>query len=271
MAKARTKVAEKEFAPVTVSESDGVRYLHLGTPWVQGAMRIRASSTLELEYIRRMMVWMLLIPSEELARGHAVQLGLGAAAITRFCYRRMRMRCTAVELNPTVVSACRQFFHRPEEAPDFRLVTADAGVFAADPAHAGTAQALCVDLYDDEAAGPVLDSAEFYADCFALLAHGGAMTVNLFGRDASFGKSAARIVAAFGATQVFSMRPTREGNTVIAALKSAPLPNAATLLSRAQHIESRYELAAMQWLALIRPLTAPPEAVELSTDPQRPA
>ena len=89
-------------------------------------------------------------------------------------------------LNPKVIDACRQFFHLPAEAPDFRLVNADAGGFAADPAHAGTAQALCVDLYDDEAAGPVLDSAEFYADCFGLLAHGGAMTVNVFGREASF-------------------------------------------------------------------------------------
>ena len=30
-----------ELAPATISEADGVRYLHLGTPWVQGAMRIR--------------------------------------------------------------------------------------------------------------------------------------------------------------------------------------------------------------------------------------
>ena len=28
------------FEPVTFSEVNGIRYLHLGTPWVQGAMRI---------------------------------------------------------------------------------------------------------------------------------------------------------------------------------------------------------------------------------------
>ena len=69
-----------DLAPATISEADGVRYLHLGTPWVQGAMRIRKSLALELEYIQRMMVWMLMRPSAELTRGHAVQLGLGAAA-----------------------------------------------------------------------------------------------------------------------------------------------------------------------------------------------
>ena len=45
---------------------------------------------------------------------------------------------------------------------------------------------LSVDLYDHEAASPVLDSAEFYRHCHALLGAGGVMTVNLFGRDASF-------------------------------------------------------------------------------------
>ena len=74
---------ELELAPATISEFDGVRYLHLGTPWVQGAMRIRKSLALELEYVQRMMAWMLLRPSDELTHGHAVQLGLGAAAITR--------------------------------------------------------------------------------------------------------------------------------------------------------------------------------------------
>ena len=37
-----------------------------------------------------------------------------------------------------------------------------------------------------DAASPVLDSTAFYRDCFRVLADGGLMTVNLFGRDASF-------------------------------------------------------------------------------------
>ena len=39
------------------------------------------------------------------------------------------------------------------------------------------------------------------------------MSVNLFGRDASFERSAQRIAAAFGADRVRSLQPTREGNT----------------------------------------------------------
>ena len=96
------KKKRPELAPATVSEADGVRYLHLGTPWVQGAMRTRKPLAIELEYVQRMMVWMLLRPSEALSEGHAVQLGLGAGAITRYCHSVLRMRTTAVELNDTV-------------------------------------------------------------------------------------------------------------------------------------------------------------------------
>jgi hypothetical protein len=48
-----------KYAPVTLSEQDGVRYLHFGTEWVQGAMRIRKPNWPELEYAQQMMAWML--------------------------------------------------------------------------------------------------------------------------------------------------------------------------------------------------------------------
>jgi spermidine synthase len=233
-----------------------VRYLHLGTPWVQGAMRIRKSLALELEYIQRMMAWMLLRPQADLTHGHAVQLGLGAAAITRFCHSTLRMRCTAVELNPSVIDACRLWFHLPTESARFEVLEMDAARFVAEPERAQTAHALCVDLYDHDAASPVLDSAEFYAHCHRLLADGGVMAVNLFGRDASFERSAQRIAAAFGAAQVLSLRPTREGNTIVVALKNTPMPERDTLAARADNIESRFKLPAKKWLRMMRPLAS---------------
>jgi spermidine synthase len=247
---------EPELAPATISEADGVRYLHLGTPWVQGAMRIRKSLALELEYIQRMMAWMLLRPQADLTHGHAVQLGLGAAAITRFCHSTLRMRCTAVELNPSVIDACRLWFHLPTESARFEVLEMDAACFVADPERAQTAHALCVDLYDHDAASPVLDSAEFYAHCHRLLADGGVMAVNLFGRDASFERSAQRIAAAFGAAQILSLRPTREGNTIVVALKNTPMPERDTLAARADNIESRFKLPAKKWLRMMRPLAS---------------
>jgi len=242
-----------ELVPATLSEADGVRYLHLGTPWVQGAMRMRKPDVIELDYVQRMMVWLLLRDPQALDSGHAVQLGLGAAAITRFTHA-LGMRTTAVELNPTVITACRLWFRLPEDDERLSVVNEDAGRWVADPAHAGTAQVLCVDLYDHEAAGPVCDSEDFYRHCHRVLADGGVMSVNLFGRDASFEQSAARIAAAFGAGAVWSMRPTREGNTIVVGMKGLVLPSREVLAERADLIEARCKLPARKWLRMIREL-----------------
>jgi len=246
-----------ELAPATVSEADGVRYLHLGTPWVQGAMRIATPLAIELEYVQRMMAWMLLRPEGELCRGHAVQLGLGAGAITRFCHGAMRMRTTAVELNQAVIGVCRLWFRLPRDSARLKVLEMDAAEYVADAQRAESAQVLCVDLYDHDAASPMLDSPAFYRDCHRLLDGGGVMSVNLFGRDASFERSRQRIAAAFGTDRVWSLRPTKEGNTIVLALKDAAMPDRDTLAARAENIETRFKLPARKWLRMIRPLTDP--------------
>lgn len=242
---------------VTISESAGVRYLHLGTPWVQGAMRIDEPLALELEYVRRMMTWMLLRAPGSIAGSHLVQLGLGAGAIARFCSKRLKTRVTVVELNAAVVDACRLWFRLPPSTASFDVLTMDAGRFVADPAQRGTADVLAVDLYDHEAASPVLDSAEFYRRCFDVVADGGIMTVNLFGRDASFETSIRRIGAAFGAGAVWTVQPTKEGNTVVLAMKQVTVPARDELARRAENIETRWQLPARKWLRMLRPAAGP--------------
>jgi len=250
-------VSAASLPEVTISESRGVRYLHLGTPWIQGAMRIDAPLEIELEYVRRMMEWTLFREPAAVAGAHLVQLGLGAATIARFCSRQMKMRVTAVELNERVVAACRQWFRLPAPSDSFAVVTADAGAWVADPAHGGTADVLAVDLYDHEAASPVLDSAEFYRRCFDVVAPGGAMTVNLFGRDARFEKSTRRIAAAFGADAVCTVQPTKEGNTVVLAMKQVTFAPLDELARRAENIETRWQLPARKWLRMLRPAGGP--------------
>ena len=240
-------------APATLSEFDGVRYLHLGTDWVQGAMRIRKPRQLELEYIQRMMAWLLWRPTDQLDHGHAMQLGLGAAAITRFTHQALRWHTTAVEINPTVIQACKLWFHLPENDARLQVIEADAGRWVAREGRPESVDALCVDLYDHEAAAPVLDDAAFYADCHRMLATGGVMTVNLFGRDASFERSAARVAAAFGADQMWQLAPTKEGNTVLVAGREVVVPERAVLEQRAEVIEERYGLKARKWLRLVQP------------------
>jgi spermidine synthase len=244
----------KNWGPATLSEFDGVRFLHLDSIWVQGAMRIRKPDQLELEYIQRMCAWMLWRDAAALGQGHAVQLGLGAAALTRFCHGQLKMRTTAVEINPEVIAACRQWFRLPPNDARLTVVNEDAARWVGDDANLQTVDVLNVDLYDHDAASPVLDDEAFYAACRGVLADGGLMTVNLFGRSASFARSALRIARAFGADQVWSLSPTKEGNTVVVAARGVQVPHREALELRAANIESRFKLPARKWLRLVSPL-----------------
>ncbi|MGE0803767.1 MAG: spermidine synthase [Lautropia sp.] len=241
---------------ITLSEEGGVRYLHFGSPWVQGAMRIRRPDQLEIPYVRDMMAWLLFLEP----RGRILQLGLGAGSLLRFCHRHCAPAAiTVVEISRAVVAANRRWFQLPDEDARFELVTADAGVWVASPHGRGRFDVVQVDLYDREAAGPVLDSEDFYADCRAMLTEPGAMAVNLFGRHASFDRSLRRIRKVFGA-QVFTLPPREEGNLVVLALKGPPLAITRRMLfERALQIEARYRLPARGWAKTIR-IDSPPPA-----------
>jgi spermidine synthase len=235
----------------TISEEGGLRYLHLDTPWIQGAMRIRKPQKLELEYIQRMMAWMLLREPEALAETRCLQLGLGAAAITKYCHSELRLPTTAVEINPQVIGICRSWFHLPEDDERLTVILGDAARYVADDAHVASADALCVDLYDHEAASPVLDDEDFYRACWRVLDDGGVMTVNLFGREASFERSTARISAAFGPEHVAMLKPTTEGNTIVLAWKGFSLPEREVLAQRAETLQIRWSLPARKWVKLL--------------------
>jgi spermidine synthase len=240
-----------KLAEATISEMDGVRYLHLGTPWVQGAMRIRKPEKLELEYIQRMMAWTLLRDPDELADTRTLQLGLGSAAITKYCHNVLRLPTTVVEINPSVIGVCRAWFHLPTESDRFQVLQLDAARYVVDAAQTASADALCVDLYDHDAASPVLDDEAFYRACWQVLDHGGVMSVNLFGRDASFDRSAQRITAAFGADRVAMLKPTKEGNTIVLAWKGFDLPDREVLTARAETLQARWALPAGKWVKLL--------------------
>jgi len=184
---------------------------------------------------------------------HAMQLGLGAASLTKFCRKKLGMKTTAIELNPQVVAACRLWFKLPADDARLSVVLGDAAQVAAHAHWRGQVDALQVDLYDHEAAAPVLDSEAFYADCRRLLTDDGCMTVNLFGRSSSYAKSVAKIQAAFGKDAVWAFKPTREGNTVVLGLRQAQHPPRAALAERAQTIQTRWGLPASRWLRVLKP------------------
>ena len=241
-----------ELPEVNFSDYGDVRCLHLGTEWIQGSMLIDAPFEIELEYVQRMMAWLLFVDAASVPKRRAMQLGLGAATCTKFCFKKLRMKTTAIEINPQVIIACRLWFKLPPDDAKLEVVLADAALEIQKPQWQGQIDALQVDLYDHEAAAPVLDSAEFYADCRRLLTADGMMTVNLFGRSSSFLSSVEKISEAFGAGAVWAFKPTREGNTIVLAQRTASHPKRDALMTRADVIQTKWGLPATKWLRVFK-------------------
>lgn len=258
-----------ELPEVSVSDDGEVRYLHLGTPWVQGSMCIKEPFEIDLEYVQRMMGWLMFAEPASVTQRHAMQLGLGAASITKFCHKKLRMKTTAIEINPQVLAVCRSWFKLPPDSSTLQVVLADAAQEIKKPQWQGTVDALAVDLYDHEAAAPVLDSAEFYADCRNLLTEDGIMTVNLFGRSSSFDKSLAQMAQAFGEEALWAFKPTREGNTVVLAQRTPRTLDAAALQAACDTVQARWDLPTGRWPKVFGPAKeagAGPKAAKPKTE-----
>ena len=253
--KKSTKPAPRELPEVHFSDHGDVRCLHLGaTEWIQGSMLMDDPYTLDLEYVQRMMAWLLFVPPTSVSKRHAMQLGLGAAALTKFCHKKLRMKTTVIELNPQVVAACRGWFRLPLDNDKLQVIIEDAEQAVQDSRWHGTVDALQVDLYDHEAAGPVLDGEDFYAHCRQMLTDDGCMTVNLFGRDSSYERSLETLARVFGPEAVWAFKPTREGNTVVLAQRTPLRPSREVLAERSETIQTRWGLPATKWMRVFKPL-----------------
>ncbi len=230
---------------ITLSESDGVRYLHFGTEWVQGAMRIDDPKTIEIEYVRQMMAWLLFLRSKQ----QVLQLGLGAGALTRFCHHCLpEATTTVVDASIRVIQVCRQSFHLPPDDARLTVFHDDAARFAAavDAERYGVIQC---DLYDAQARGPVLDSVAFYRSCRRALSEPGVLAVNLFGSSRpAFERSAARLDEVFEG-RVLEMPQTLAGNVVLLAFKGPSFAVRWPVLDeRARLLERQTGLDAPQWI-----------------------
>jgi spermidine synthase len=137
-----------------------------------------------------------------------------------------------------------------------RVIIADAALEIQSQEWLGTVDILHVDLYDHEAAAPVLDDVAFYKNCRALLSDEGTMTVNLFGRTSSYEMSLTKMAEAFGQDALWAFKPTREGNTVVMAQRVASRPKRDQLQAQAESIENRFGLPGTKWLKVFKPLVA---------------
>lgn len=210
---------QSDFDPVEISEKKGIRYLHLGGPAIQSAMRIREPYALELEYTRAMMAFLLF---NEAPREIAL-IGLGGASVAKFIHRNLPdSRLTAMEINPEVVSAARGFFLLPENDAQLSVVVGDGAQYVR--SQSGALDVLLVDGYDAHRIVEALASLDFYAACREALAPGGVAVFNLWGSDRFFDVYSDRIAKSFD-DHILILPAEKKGNIQLFAFKS-PLPHA---------------------------------------------
>lgn len=165
--------------PIDISETSGVRYLHFGSSWVQGAMRIARPWNLELEYTREMMASLLLHDEPRWPR-RVLLIGLGAASLTKFLYRhRPDSHLTVVEIEPAVVAVARQYFKLPDDDRRIHLVIGCGADFML-----GTDKKfdlILVDGFNEHAHPGELNTIPFYQACRSRLSERGILAVNLIG------------------------------------------------------------------------------------------
>ena len=209
-------------------------------------MRIARPFSLELEYQRQMMAVGLFLPEPQ----RVVQLGLGAGALAKFCWRNVPSAAiVAVELSSDVIDAAQKWFCLPDD-DRLTVVKADAREHISHPQQRKRADWLQVDIYDAGARGPVYDDIKFYRACARALRSPGVASFNLFG--GSFDPSFAAIASAF-ADRALVLPEVDEGNRVVLAVVGPPLDvSLAAMERRARELEARWKLKARGWVAGLR-------------------
>lgn len=203
--------------PIDIREEAGVRTLHFGSEWIQGAMRIARPWNLELEYTREMMVALLL----RAAPRRVLLIGLGAASLTKFLYRHYPLaHLTVVEIEPAVVAAARQFFKLPEDPKRLSIVIGDGVEYMLNSAR--KFDLILVDGFDQHARAGALETLPFYQACRSRLSNDGVVAVNLLTHGRSFKRASAHIVEAFE-DRALLFPSCESGNVVALAAAGHPV------------------------------------------------
>jgi spermidine synthase len=239
---------------IDIREEAGIRYLHFGTDWVQGAMRLSKPNRLVLVYTQAMLSFLLFRPEPR----NVLMIGLGSASLVRFFRHEMKnAHLTVIEINREVIQAAHQFFRLPQD--DDRLDVQVGDGFHYVRQTSAQFDAIFVDGYDHRARAGKLESPEFYRACRARLAPQGVLVANVFGRVRGHGQTKRHLREAFGNGVV--LLPSSDSKNVLAtAFADPPVPvSVAQLRNRAADLKERYDLPFVKWVHALQQAN-PPDA-----------
>ena len=230
---------------IAVSDSRGVRTLHVGGEAIQSAMRIAEPYALALDYTRCMMAFLLVHPQPR----RALMIGLGGGSLAKFFHRHLRKtKVRVVELDERVIATARTQFALP--ANDARL--ADDVGDGAEALAPECCDLLVVDAFEDEVHVPKLTAEHFYEGAFLALEEPGAMVVNFMNDDPGFERHLQRLERAFGGA-VLALPALYDPNILVFAFRGAPARLSwDDLRRRAAALESRLGLPFPRYVSRLR-------------------
>ncbi len=236
--------------PIRINDEDGVRYLQFDPHWIQGAMRLARPWSLELDYTREMMMPLLLRPDRAWPRS-VLQVGLGAASITRFLRRfRPKARLDVVEIDPEVVLNAWQFFRMPQESAHLNIEMDDGFRYMA--ASRRRFDLILIDGFDARGRAGRLHTLPFYRHCRARLGAGGILVTNLLSRNPRAKVNADPIRRAFD-NRVLVLPPCDANTVVVANIGARVNKSIAALRKSARGLKSETGLDLLPTIARLGP------------------
>lgn len=226
---------------IEIREARGVRTLHFGSDWVQGAMRVSRPWDLELIYTREMMTALLLSGDWPGMPRRILQIGLGAGSLTRFIHRYLPdAQQVVIEQSTAVVAAAYQGFSLPPESDRLKIVVAEGAEWMANATE--TFDLILVDGFDADGQPGGLERVLFYKNARQRLTDNGIFVCNFLSRSPNFLQSCLALESAFeGRTRLLPQTP---GGNVIAlgAVNATILLDAHVLRDRVAQLQVKLGL-----------------------------
>ncbi|NOT65132.1 MAG: polyamine aminopropyltransferase [Methylotenera sp.] len=228
---------------VDVSETDGVRSLHLGSVTIQSAMRIRDPNALELTYTRGMMCFLLFNANVK----NVLAIGLGGGSLTKYIHAYCpEITSTVVELNPQIIQVARSQFYVPDNDERLNIIEGDGLQYLAD--NNNVADVLLIDAFDSNGIPPDFCSQDFFDQCANTLNNNGILAINLWGSDKKFDVYLQRIEQSFDG-KVLILPTGKPGNIAVFGFKREPADlRLASLRERAKMLEQTHKIEFLQFV-----------------------
>jgi len=243
----RLRKPAQDASTVYISETFGVRALHIGSDTVQSAMRIAKPHDLELSYTRSMMAFLLFLDDPRAV----LMIGLGGGSVAKYIYRHLpRASVRVIEIDSQVLAIAHQCFLLPSGDDRLQVVIGDGAQYMGDTKV--RVQLMMVDGYDAESQAAALTTTEFYRACLQGLTNGGVLVVNLWSGDRQFAAVLKRIGEIFKAG-ILCLPAHKPGNIIVFAFRDKPLDLSWVYLeAKAADLEQHYSLEFSAFVSALR-------------------